>query len=323
LKFRNCILAFFGASLLAGVTSSALAAGYPDRPVTIVSTGPGGSTDTFARVIAKELSEIWGQAVIVKNKPGAGGIVSTMTVARAAPDGYTLLINSASVVVSTATRLNPGYDVAKDFEPVAMVGKGPLLLVARPGLAANNLNELFGLAKKTAGHVTYASTGAGSVSHLVPAMMFRLAGVNALHVPYTSGAHATAALAGGMVDLYFGTVSASLPLVKSGRLKAIALTSEKRQKFAPEIPTMEEEGLANFHPQMWWAFLAPKGTPKDVVEEINREVNKVIQRPNVIRFLNNEGVSPVAETPEELGAFIHKEKEFWTKTVSDIHFVRN
>lgn len=320
-RFGNtCRVLFAILPLLGCVNERASAGDFPTQTVRIISTGPGGSSDTFARVIAAELSGIWKKPVVVENKAGAGVILSTMTVANAPPDGHTLLINTASFVVSSVTAQKPLYDPVLSFAPVAMIGKGPLLLVASPQLAASSLSELMRLANKQPDAITFASTGPGAVTHLAAELLFQKGGARARHIPYRSGNQATTAVLGGHTDLYLGTVSASLPLVKDGKLKALAVTSAKRSMFAPNVPTVAEQGLPDFNMEMWWAILAPVGTPPDVTAEINRTINQILKQPKVLEFLHNEGAEPAPMTIDQLASLLRSETERWREIVDSSGF---
>lgn len=300
--------------------AAAQAQDFPKKAVRIISTGPGGSSDTLARVLASELSEVWGHPVIVENKAGAGGIVSTVAAAKATPDGYTVLINTSAFVVSAETSLKPVYDPIKDFTPVALLGKGPLLLVARPQLPANTLPQLLALARQKPDAITYASTGNGGITHLSAALLFQEATVHLRHIPFRSGNQATANVVGGHIDVYLGSMSASLPLVRNSSLKALAVTSLKRSVFAPDIPTAVEGGLANFSLELWWAILAPARTPQSAVNEINRQINTALEKARVREFLAKEGVEAAPMTPEQVGKFLREEQGRWKKVVEESKF---
>ena len=318
------LLLLFAASLILALGQSASAHGqdFTTRAVRIIVTGPGGSSDTLSRVLAAELTKVWKNPVIVENKSGVGGLIGTTTVEKAPPDGHTLLINTSAFIVSSETRRTPPYDPIGGFTPIALLGKGPFLLVARSSLPQNTLPELFDEARRKPDSFTYGSTGIGGITHLSAELLFLEAGVKMRHIPFRNGNQAVADLAGGQIDLYLGSISASLPLVHSGRLKALAVTSLKPSSFVPGVPTVADAALKNFSLELWWGLLAPANTPKPIVDEINRQVNKVLMLPNVRKNFETEGVAPVLETPEHFVAFLQSEQNRWRKVIVESKFVK-
>lgn len=313
--------ALAGAAMVLGLMGSVHSQDYPRKPVKIISTGPGGSSDNLARVFANELKDVWPQGVIVENRNGMGGAVPTMTVEKAAPDGYTLLINTSAFIVSAETAKNPLYDPINGFSPVAMVGKGPLLLVARKDLPSNSLSQLLAFARQNPGALTFASTGLGGITHLSAELFFQEAKVSARHIPFTNGSQATQNVAGGHVDVYLGSLSLSLPLARSGTLKPLAITSPKRSRFAPDIPTAAEGGLpADFGLELWWGIFAPAKTPQPAVSEANLQINRLLDRPAVKGLLDKEGVDPSPMSPEQFAKFLRQEQARWRKVVIDSKF---
>lgn len=294
---------------------------FTTRPVRIVVTGPGGSSDTLARVLSTEMKDVWKHPIIVENKSGVGGLLTTLEVKKAAPDGHTILINTSAFIVSAETVKAPQYDAVADFVPVAMLGKGPLLLVARADLPEATLQQVLAKARQTPDAYTYASTGLGGITHLSAELFLQEAKVKARHIPFKSGSQAITALAGGQVDLYLGSISLSLPLVKSGRLKALAITSAQRSRFMPDVPAAAESGLPpGFSLELWWGVFAPAKTPAAIVEEINRQVNRVLSKPAVREIFDREGVDASPMPVDQFTRYIKAEQARWKKVVDDSKF---
>lgn len=289
---------------------------YPTKAITLVAAfAPGGGTDTAARLIAKELAVELGQPVVVDNRAGAGGAIGATSVARAAPDGYTLLLGTGSeLVVLPAVRSKPPYDTLKEFEPVAEVGTVTLMLVAHPSVAANTVQELIALARANPGQLTYASFGIGSTNHLIGEFFTSKTGTNLLHVPYKGSAAAATDLLSGEVKLAFETMTVAVPLVKGGKLKALAVLSPSRSPRMPDLPTLEESGVA-VATEGWMGVLAPKNTPPAIVERLNKAINKVLAMPAVKNAFDERGVTVVPTTPQQFGDFIGNEIKRWTAVV--------
>lgn len=305
----------------AGTGLPAAAQDFTTRPVRIIVTGPGGSSDTLARVLATELKDVWKHPVIVENKSGVGGLIPTLFVQKAAPDGHTLLINTSAFIVSAETVKSPQYDALNDFTPVAMLGKGPLLLVARANLPENSLPQVLARARQAPEAYTYASTGIGGITHLSAELFLHEARAKARHIPFRGGSQAITGLAGGEVDLYLGSVSLSLPLVRSGKLKALAVTSPKRSRFMPDVPTAAEGGLPpSFSLELWWGMFAPAKTPAAIVEEINRQVNKALAKASIRDIFDTEGVDASPMSAAQFGAHLKTEQVRWKKVVDDSNF---
>lgn len=289
---------------------------YPTKAITLVAAfAPGGGTDTAARLIAKELAVELGQPVVVDNRAGAGGAIGATSVARAAPDGYTLLLGTGSeLVVLPAVRSKPPYDTLKEFEPVAEVGTVTLMLVAHPSVPANTVQELIALARANPGQLTYASFGIGSTNHLIGEFFTSKTGTNLLHVPYKGSAAAVTDLLSGEVKLAFETMTVAVPLVKGGKLKALAVLSPARSPRMPDLPTLEESGVA-VATEGWMGVLAPKNTPPAIVERLNKAINKVLAMPAVKNAFDERGVTVVPTTPQQFGDFIGNEIKRWTAVV--------
>lgn len=289
---------------------------YPSKPLTLVAAfAPGGGTDTAARIIASELAAELGQPVVVDNRAGAGGAIGATSVARAAADGYTLLLGTGSeLVVLPVVKAKPPYDTVKEFTPVARIGTVSLMLVAHPSVAANTVQELITLARATPGQLTYASFGIGSTNHLIGEFFTSKTGTDLLHVPYKGSAAAATDLVSGQVKLAFDTVAVAMPLVRSGKLKALAVLSPARSTLAPELPTMTESGVA-LATEGWMGVLAPRDTPPAIVERLNRAINKVLAMPAVRDAFRERGVTVAAGTPDQFGDFIKAEVKQWTAVV--------
>jgi tripartite-type tricarboxylate transporter receptor subunit TctC len=291
--------------------------GYPSKPITlVVAFAPGGGTDTAARILAKELSAELGQPIVVDNRAGAGGAIGAASVVRAAPDGYTLLLGTGSelVVLPTVKAKRP-YDVLKDFEPVAQIGAVSLVLVAHPSVQANTVQELIALARAKPGQLTYASFGIGSTNHLIGEFFSSKADVQLLHVPYKGSAAAATDLISGEVKLSFDTVSVAMPLVQSGKLKALATLSPKRSNLAPDLPTIAESGVSGLVTEGWMGVLAPRNTPAAIVDKLNKAITKVLQLPSVRDAFVERGVTVAIGKPEAFRDFIKAEVEKWTAVV--------
>ncbi len=312
--------------LLAGLfwvsISCAYAADYPARAITIiVPFAPGGSNDIVARAIGQKLNEDWGQPVVVDNRPGAGGVIGSEFVARAAPDGYTLLLVSSTFTINPAVKTNLPFDVAKDFTPVARIGQSPLLLAASNSFPANSVGELIALAKAKPGAINYASAGPGSINQIAAELLALSAGIKLTHVPYRGGALAINDLVGGHVDVYVSSMPQILQIVRSGQAKALAVTSTQRSPSLPNTPTMREAGLADYEANSWWGIVAPAGTPPDVVEALNNEINKALSTEQMIKFLTGEGAEAMPGTPKQFSELITAEIARWRKVAheADIH----
>lgn len=306
-------------SLLAAllmVASASAQSTYPAKPITLVAAfAPGGATDISARIIAKELAVELGQPVVVDNRAGAGGAIGAASVARAAPDGYTLLLGTGSeLVVLPAVKAKPPYDTLKEFAPVAEVGTISFVLVVHPSVPASTVQELVALARANPGQLTYASFGIGATNHLLGEFFTSRTGTNLLHVPYKGSAAASSDLISGQVKLAFETTTVAMPLVQSGKLKALASLSPSRSSAAPDLPTMTESGIA-LATEGWVGVLAPRTTPPAIVDRLNKAINKVLAMPAVKEAFDERGVKIVMATPAQFGAFIEAEVRAWTEVV--------
>lgn len=289
------------------------AADYPARSVTmVVAYPPGGSTDTAARLVAESLSKKLGQTFVVENRPGAGGTIGASLVARSNPDGYTLLFGaSAETSIAPATMENIPFNIEKDFEPISLVGKVPFLLVAYPGFPPNNVSELIKYAKEHPNEVNYSSFGNNTSNHLTGELFNSLAGVKMTHVPYKGSGPSITDLMGGQVQVSFDTVTAVLPLVQSGKLKALGVTMLERSAMAPNVPTLDESGIKGFTGGTWFGLLAPSGTPKEITAKLSKAVADVLDDPALSKQFSDRGITPAATTPEEFRSFIQSEISKW------------
>jgi len=288
---------------------------YPDKTVRlIVPYAPGGTTDVTARLVAKSLGERLGYTFVVENKPGAGGSIGHDAVAKAANDGYTLLFSAAGpLVVTPHTHASLPYD-PKGFEPVKLVATAPLLLVVNPKLKANSLQELVAEAKAS-GKMTYGSFGNGSAAHLAGELFKTSANVDIVHVPYKGSAPALSDLVGGQIDLMFDVLGSSIPLVKSGKLRALAVTAPARTSVAPEVPTMAEAGIRDFEAGTWFGLLAPTGTNKLIIATLSKTMDAVLAQPDVREALQAQGSVVAGGSPEDFRKFFNIEFERWGKVV--------
>jgi tripartite-type tricarboxylate transporter receptor subunit TctC len=308
------ILTAIALAAIAGAATSA-ESNYPTRPVRlIVGYPPGGSTDIAARLIAQKLTPVFSQNVIVDNRAGASGLIGAGIVAKAEPDGHTLAFAaSPEAAIYRALVKNPPYDSLKDFQPVTLVGRVPFMLVAHPSVAANSVKDLIALAKAKPGALNFASFGNGTSNHLAGEAFRAAAGINIVHIPYKGSAPALADLLGGQVQMTFDAVPVVLPHVKAGKLKALGVATPRRSPLAPEVPTMEESGLANFAGGTWWGVLAPARTAAPVVERLSKAIAGILRAPDVAQTFNERGFEPVGNTPAEFRAFIESETRRWLK----------
>lgn len=290
---------------------------YPIRPPRlVVPFPPGGATDTLARLVGEELGKRLGQPVVIENRPGAGGNLAAQFVARAAPDGYTLLMAPTSIYAIAMTLYkDPGFDVARDFTPVSTLANVPHVLVVHPSLAANNLKELVALAKAKPGELTVASQGTGTVSHLEAEMLQQMAGIQLTHVPYKGSAPALLDLLGGRTQIMFDSIASAMPQVRAGKLKAMAVAAEKRASVLPDVPTVAEAALPGYRAESWLGILVPAHTPRAVIERLNRELNASLADPRVHQTLVERGFEPQASTPEQFVERIRGDLLAWARVV--------
>jgi len=302
-------------AMAAGFTSAASAQPYPAKPIrVIVPSGAGGSVDTLARLVAQKMSASLGQQVVVENRSGSGGVIGTEIVARAAPDGYTLLMAYGSHVVNPTLYPKLPYDTVKDFVPITQVAVQPLLVNVHPALPVKSVKELVALAKARPGQLNYGSAGAGSGGHLATEILSMMAGIKMTHVPYKGSAAAMFDVVAGNTQLMVVTLITSLPQVRAGKLRAIGITSAKRSPIVPEIPAVAET-IPGYDVEVSYFLVAPAGTPREIITRVHAEATRALKQPDVVERLARDGASPVANTPEETARVIDREIVKWGKAV--------
>jgi len=291
---------------------------YPTKPVRIIVAYPaGGGTDILSRTIGQKLSESLGQPFIVDNRPGANGNIGSEIAARATGDGYTLLMGTANLTVNPNFYPKLPYNTLKDFSPISLVTITPNILVVHPSVRATSVKELISVAKSKPGALNFASNGSGASSHLSGELFKTMTGTSMVHVPFKGGGPALTALLSGEVQLMFGNPLPLLPHVKTGKLRALAVTSAKRSAAAPDLPTMAEAGLPGYEVSPWYGLLAPSGTPKAIINTLSQEVIKVLRLPDVREQLSRSGADPIGNTPEEFSDFIKAELVKWAKVIKE------
>lgn len=289
---------------------------YPNRPVRlIVPFAPGGFTDVVARVLGQKLSVSLGQSFVIENKAGAGSTIGTAEVAKAAADGYTLVMISTTHTISPSIYKTLPYDPIRSFTPITRLVDSAYVLLAHPKVPANNVRELIALAKAQPDKLHYASSGNGSSQHLMGGMFEAMAGVNMKHVPYRGSAGAANDLVAGVVETSFAGVPNALTHVPNGRLKALAVTTSKRIPQLPNVPTMQEAGVPGYEASVWLALLAPANTPREIVNRLNSEIAKIMAQPDTQKALFDAGVEPSLSTPEALQSYMISEMDRWQKVV--------
>ena len=318
MRFALAALAFF-------VVQGSFAQSYPAKPVTmVVGFAPGGGTDTVSRIIAKTLGENLGQQVIVDNKAGAGGNIAADHVARAAPDGYTLLLgNVGSLAVAPHLVARLSFDPLRDLAPVTMAVVFANVIVVHPSIPANTLAEFVTLAKAKPDQLTYGSSGIGGAGHLAGELLKMMANIDIVHVPYKGGGPAMQGLLGGQISAYFATPVAAGPHIRAGKARALATTGATRSKLMPDMPTVAESGYPGYEATNWYAYVVPAKTPPAIIERLSRELGKVLATPEVVDLLHKQGVEPQPGTPQELGRFIQREYQTWGKVVKEAKIQAN
>jgi tripartite-type tricarboxylate transporter receptor subunit TctC len=319
MKLLRWTVAAAFATAFAVAAGAAAAQGYPNKPLRmIVGFPPGGGTDIVARVISAKLSEWYGQAVLVENRPGATGTIGADAVAKSPPDGYTLImghVNSHGIAPNLFAKLP--YDAIKDFAAVAYVGYVPNVLAVHPSVQAKNVKELVALAKSKPGGMNYASSGNGSTQHLAGEMFKQLTGTNIVHVPYKGSGDAIKDLLGGTVNMNFDTMPPVLPHIQGGRLRGLAISTPKRLALLPDVPTFEEEGIRGFDVTNWYGVMAPGGTPREVVSKLNADINKAMQAPDVRPRLEAVGTQLNEQSAPQFEAFMKAEVAKYAKLIKD------
>jgi tripartite-type tricarboxylate transporter receptor subunit TctC len=296
----------------------ALSQAWPTKPVRlVVPYAAGGATDTYARYFGIKFSEAWGQQVIIENRPGAGGNIGSAVVAKATPDGYTLLLNTSGQAIAPGLYRKLSYDPVKELQPVAMLVRSVQVLVVNPGVPAGSVGELVALAKAQPGKLNFGSTGIGSGPHLAGELFRALAGVNIVHVPYKGDSALTPALLAGEVQMSFLPSQAALPQVRSGKLRALGVASATRSPYLPEVPSVAEAGVAGYDLSTWAGFFAPGGTPRDIVQKISGETLRMLKMPDVQKTLANWGVENAAMAVEGFEVRYRADIDKFAKLIRD------
>jgi len=291
---------------------------YPVRPIRVINPfTAGGSVDIVARVVAQKMNEAWGQPAIVDNRPGAGATIGAAMVARAAPDGYTLLVTTGTMAVNVSLYRKLPFDAVKDFAPVALLVQTPNVLAVHPSVPAKTTQEFINLAKTKPGQVIYASSGAGTSTHLTMELFRSLANIEMLHVAYKGATPAVSALLSGEVQAIFNPITAILPQARAGKVRALAVSSSKRVEIALEVPTVAESGVPGFESIVWYACYAPAGTPRAIVDQINAELNRALHQVDTREHFTKIGMVPLGGTPEALGDYLKVEIARWAKVVKE------
>ena len=303
---------------LAALAGAAASQDYPNKTIRmIVPFAAGGPTDVIARTIAQKLTESWGQPVVIDNRGGAGGNLGTDIAAKAAPDGYTVVMVIVGHAINASLYSKLPYDPVKDFAPVSPTGAATIVLVAHPSLQAKTVKELTALAKSKPGKINWGSPGTGTPHHLAGEMFKTLTAIDMVHIPYKGAAPAIVDLLGGQVSLAFVSLPAALPHIRAGKLTAIGTSGAQRSAVAPDVPTIAEAGFPGYELENWYGLLAPAGTPRTVVTKLNGEVVKILQTPDVKERLNSQGFEIRTSTPEKFAAYIKSEIVKWAKIVKD------
>jgi len=305
-------------ALTVHVTGPVRADDFPSRPLrVIVPFSPGGAVDGPMRLIAQHLSQRLGQPVVVENKPGAGATIGTDVVAKAAPDGYTLLLASQTNAISATLYSNLPFDPIEDFTPVTLIGREPGVVVVNPAVPVATLQQLIAYVKERPGQIDYASSGNGSGQHLFAALLASRTGMKMNHVPYRGSGQATTDLLGGVVAMSIPGTAGMVGHIKAGKLRALAVTGAARSPQLPDVPTVMEAGVPDYEAYVWMGLLAPKGTPPAIVERLNREVLAVLVLEDVKKYMATAGIEIVGSTPAEFGTFFRHEKNLWAKVIRD------
>jgi tripartite-type tricarboxylate transporter receptor subunit TctC len=309
------------ATLLAGWLSTAIAHAqeYPTRPIkVIVPFSPGGAVDGPTRAVAQELSKLLKQQVVIENKPGAGATIGTDIVAKAPPDGYTLLLASQTNAISASLYKKLPYEPIADFETISLLGREPGVLVVHPSMPVKTVAELVAYAKERPGQINYASSGNGSGQHLFMAMFASMAGLQLTHLPYRGSAPATTDLLAGVVPMSMPGTAGMVRHIKAGSLRALAVTGTRRSPQLPDVPTLAESGLADYSAYVWMGLLAPKGTPPDIIERLLKEVKLALATPEVRNYFDTAGMEIVGSSPAEFAAYFQEERDRWARVISEV-----
>ena len=304
------------ATILAFLPAAVCAQAYPDKPIrVVVPFQSGGSMESIVRLVGQKLTAAFGRPVVIENRPGAGGMVGTEYVAKLPADGYTLLATPSAFVMNAAIYNNASYDPVRDFEAVTLLVSYPLVLVSHPSLPVRSVKALVELAKAQPGALNYSSGGLGTSNHVAAELFANMAGVRLTHVSYKGGGPAFTGLISGEVHIMFAASQTAAPLLKSGRLRVLGVSTAKRSRFLPDVPTIAEGGVPGYEVNSWSALFAPAGTPAAIVKSLNAEVRKGMSQPDVSEVLEKQGVEYTPGTPEEVASMIRGEAAKWTKVI--------
>lgn len=296
----------------------AFAQSYPTRPIRlVVGFAPGGANDIVARILAQKLSDDIAQPVVVDNRAGADGTIANATVAKLLPDGYTLLLVPASFSYATVLQQNPPYLPKRDFSAVSLVASAPSILLASPGFSVSTIADLITIARAKPGQLAYAHGGVGNLTHLAGELFKKMAGINLNAIPYRGTGPALVDLMGGQVPLQMAAILSTVPHVASGKVRALGVTSSKRSQVMPDVPTIDEAGVPGYDAVGWWAIVAPRGLPTEIVMSLNRAIGAALATPDVREKLLRQGAEPAASTPEALVAHIDSESTKWTRVLKE------
>ena len=304
-------------ALLAAIATPAAAQEFPTRPITlVVPYAAGGGNDVMARTVAEKMSKTLGQNIVVENRAGAGGSIATRAVAKAAPDGYTLVIGgTGTLAVNPTLYENVGYDPRKDFAPVGLIGMGQLIVLVNPNVPARTIPELIALAKKEPGKLSYASAGIGSGIHLGAVLFEQMADIKLTHVPYRGTGPALTDLIGGHVQIYFSSIPSAIGIAKEGKVRPLAVTGPMRSPVFPDLPTVAEAALPGFEAVLHYGVVAPAGTPRPVIQRLSAALREAVMAPDTKERMAADGTEPLPSTPEEYAADIDREESKWSKVV--------
>lgn len=315
LHFRRAAIAAAAAFLMLAVPARAQT--YPSQPIKLLVPFPAGSgTDVVARLIGNDLSQSLGQPVIVENQAGGGGMIATLSTARATPDGHTLFLTTSAHAILPSLQSKLQFDVIDDFEPVMLVCAGPLVLAAHPSFPAKTIPELVALAKSKPGQINYASSGTGTAPHLAVELLKSMTGIDIVHIPYRGGAPAMNDVLAGVVPLYFAAPSTAIPNVQNGAVRALGISTDKRPDFIQDIPTIAEQGVPGYNVELWYGLLAPRNTPPDVVKKLNMEISKTLQKPEVRKVLLGLGFEPKGMASAEFRDYLRVEVKRWAEVAA-------
>jgi tripartite-type tricarboxylate transporter receptor subunit TctC len=292
---------------------------YPARPITmVIPFAPGGSTSIVGRVIADKMSETLGEKIVVENRPGAGGTIGTRAVAKGDPDGYTIALGyTGTLAIGPTLYAKAGYDPRKDFAPIGLIGGAPNSLVVHPSFPAKTVAELIALAKASPGKINFGSAGTGTVSHITGEYFARAAGITLVHIPYKGTGPALVDLLGGHIPMAFAPIPATHANVSGGQLRALAVTSPVRTSLLPEVPTIAESGLPGFDASLYYGLVAPAGTPRPIIDRLNKELRAALASDEVKKRLVQDGTEPMPGSPEDYAAFIDKDERKWSQLIKE------